>query len=94
MCEHLSALEQELLGRGIAVTFRGKTWTTNCREWVYFDCYLDLESMRKRLALASCVQDHINLDSKSGEERGFVCTEHYDAIMGVPHPSDRCQTIT
>jgi hypothetical protein len=94
MCEHLAQLEQVLLDRGIPVTFRGQPWTTNCREWVYFDCYLDLELIRRRLRLAPCVHDHINLDTKSGEERGFVCTEHHDAVMGVPHPSDRCPIVT
>ena len=93
MCEHLRQLEEELIGRGIAVTFRGQAWSRNCREWVYFSCYLDLAAVRARLALPACVVDHVNADPKSGEERGFVCTEHHDAVMGMPQPSRRHPTI-
>ncbi len=82
MCEHLQQLESELLARGTPLTFRGQAWSSNCREWAYFTCYLDLDSIRKRLNLAACVVDHENTDSHSGTERGFVCEEHHDGIMG------------
>jgi hypothetical protein len=48
LCEHLQPLEKEILEAGIKETFRGEAWTKNCREWVYFDCYLDRESIKKR----------------------------------------------
>lgn len=82
MCEHLKALDEELIRRGIVETFRGAAWSRNCREWAYFTCYLDLASIRTRLALAPCVVDHANDDPRSGTERGFCCMEHFDAIMG------------
>jgi len=82
-CEHLSELESELVGMGIPLTFRGQAWTANCREWVYFDCYLDLAAIRNRLNFAECIQDHTNDDPKSGTERGFVCQQHHDGVMGL-----------
>jgi hypothetical protein len=36
VCEHLSALEQQMLSAGLRVTFRGQAWSRNCREWVFF----------------------------------------------------------
>lgn len=86
-CEHLSELESELIGRGIPVTYRGQAWSHNCREWVYFDCYLDVESIRARLQLAGCVEAHFNDDPRSGVERGLVCSMHYDGIIGLHQPA-------
>lgn len=93
MCEHLTQLERELQSCGIAETFRGQAWSSNCREWVYFTCYLDLAVIRERLALPPCVIDHVNDDPKSGLERGFVCWEHKDGIMGMPEPSTQYPTV-
>ncbi len=86
VCEHLQPLEAELKQAGIKETFRGQAWSHNCREWVYFDCHLDLASIRQRLNLAACVIDHENTDSHSGTERGLVCQEHHDAIVGTLEP--------
>jgi hypothetical protein len=93
MCEHLQELEAELIRKGVPETFRGLAWSRNCREWVYFTCYLDLAAIRKRIILAPCVVDHLNDDPKSGTERGLCCEEHFDAIMGMLEPSPRYPTI-
>ena len=82
-CEHLRPLETELIAAGIRETFRGKPWSANCREWVYFDCFLDRRSIRKRLAFHDCVADHEHCGTHDGQEAGFVCTLCQDAIMGV-----------
>jgi len=82
-CEHLRQLEAEILAAGLRETFRGKAWSENCREWVYFDCYFDRESIRKRMALTDCVVDHEHLGTHSGQEAGFACTRCRDGIMGV-----------
>lgn len=82
-CEHLRQLEEELLAAGVPVTFRGQAWSDNCREWVYFDCYLDQEALRGRFAFAACVQDHEHLGTHDGQESGFYCSECKDGIMGV-----------
>ena len=50
-----------MLAAGIRETSRGQTWSENCREWVYFDCVLDLPSLRKRFSLSEVVQDHDHL---------------------------------
>jgi len=81
-CEHLRPLEQAIIGRGIPETFRGPAWSENCREWVYFDCYLDIETLRSRFALADCVEDHVHRGTHDGQERGFVCSVCHDGIMG------------
>jgi len=64
VCEHLQPLEAELQAAGVRETFRGKPWSANCREWVYFDCYLDKTSIRKRMQLAGCVVDHEHLGAQ------------------------------
>ena len=48
VCEHLRQLEDELIAAGVREKFRGRAWSRNCREWVYFDCYLDRDSIRQR----------------------------------------------
>lgn len=94
ICEHLRSLESELLSRGIPVTFRGQAWSRNCREWVYFTCHLDLATLRTRLNLPPCVIDHENTDPKSGTEKGFVCTEHNDGIIGRFEPSANYPSVS
>lgn len=93
MCEHLATLENFLKLSGIQETFRGTPWTENCREWVYFDCVLDLAALRTKFHLPVFVEDHINDDERSGLEAGFCCSLCNDAIMGV-HPSVAKDKIT
>ena len=81
-CEHLRPLEKEIQATGIKETFRGQAWTDNCREWVYFDCYLDVEKIRERFQLPLFVETHVNEDPKSGYEEGLVCSQCKDGIMG------------
>jgi len=84
-CEHLLELEQAIIQAGFKETFRGRVWTRNCREWVYFDCYLPLDTIPQKFSLAPCVQVHQHRGTHDGQEAGFVCQEHHDAIMGH-HP--------
>jgi hypothetical protein len=87
VCEHLSALECEVLARGVKETYRGQTWSRNCREWVYFECCFDLAALRTRLDFQACVVDHIHRGTHDGSEAGFVCSQCWDAIMGA-HPTN------
>lgn len=82
VCSHLSALEDALKAAGVAETFRGQAWSANCREWVYFDVVLDVESLRQRFDFGPSVRVHENLDPRSGTERGLVCASCHDAIVG------------
>jgi deoxyribodipyrimidine photolyase len=87
-CEHLRQLEQGLVEAGVPITFRGQAWSSNCREWVYFACWLDRAAIRNRLKLADCVHDHDHRGTHNGQEAGFVCADCHDAIMGI-HESAR-----
>jgi hypothetical protein len=82
VCEHLQQLEQAIIKAGIKETFRGQAWTKNCREWVYFDCYLDHESIKKRFSLSDHIVEHEHRGTHDGQESGFVCENCNDAIMG------------
>jgi hypothetical protein len=82
LCEHLHPLEQLFLTRGIREIYRGRAWSSNCREWVYFDCYIDTQAVLARMSLADCVHEHVHRGTHDGEERGLVCTQCRDAIMG------------
>jgi len=82
-CEHLRHLEEEMMAAGVPVTFRGQAWSDNCREWVYFNCYLDRDALRQRMDFAACVHDHEHLGTHDGHESGFVCAECKDGIMGI-----------
>lgn len=85
VCEHLSELDRELAESGAKETFRGQAWSANCREWVYYDRILDIETIRERYRFPAIVRIHENTDERSGLERGFVCTVCNDGIMGQVH---------
>ena len=86
-CEHLAALEKALLASGFKDVYRGQAWSKNCREWVYFDCHLDLPLLRMKFSLDARVTDHVHRGTHDGSEAGFVCNVHWDAVMGL-HPDD------
>ena len=93
ICDHLKDIEREVVESGASETFRGKAWTRNCREWVYYDCYIDRPSLRSRLSIDECVQDHDHLGTHDGQESGFVCSQCQDAIMGVHETNMKPSTI-
>jgi hypothetical protein len=68
-------------------TYRGQPWSANCREWVYYDCVLDVEKLKSRHDFATCVTVSRNDDQRSGREMGFYCEQCHDAVMGF-HPED------
>lgn len=86
VCEHLSEVESALIARGITVTFRGQSWSEHCREWVYFDAYLDTARIRRAFALAECVHDHTHRGTLDGQEHGLACELCDDALMGLADP--------
>lgn len=85
MCEHLKRLDIELQERGIKEIFRGQAWSNNTREWVYYDCVLNLDKLRSRYNFPDFIKTHINDDNKSGMEAGFYCDQCKDGVMGI-HP--------
>lgn len=85
-CEHLRALEDAIIAAGIKETFRGQPWSKNCREWVYFDCYIDAAGVRRHFALADCVKEHSHRGTHDGQESGFVCSLCHDGIIGEYEP--------
>ena len=87
VCEHLRALEDELVAKKRAITFAGQPWSANCRYWIYFDAVLDCEALKKRLQLGDTVEVHVNDDPRSGREKGLACNACNDAIVGL-HPED------
>jgi hypothetical protein len=82
ICEHLRSLEQAILARRIRETYRGQPWSLNCREWVYFDCFIDTVAVMSTFAFAECVQEHLHRGTHDGQERGLVCSQCHDGIMG------------
>ena len=85
ICEHLAPLETLLLDAEIRVTFRGKAWSENCREWVYVDCVLNTAALREQISFPFCVKKHEYIGTHDGQEAGFVCDSCHDGIMGI-HP--------
>lgn len=83
MCKHLIQLDKALKAQGHLELSRGQSWSKNCREWVYYDCYLDIESLRKEFGFPDFIKHHENDDPKSGTEEGFVCELCNDGIMGL-----------
>ncbi|MBA3699644.1 MAG: hypothetical protein H0W78_12425 [Planctomycetes bacterium] len=44
---------------------------------------LDVDALQRRFTFTPCVVVHENTDERSGLEKGFVCEECHDAVMGV-----------
>ena len=86
-CAHLYPLEKELVEQGMEITFRGKAWSENCREWVYFKCiFSDLEKTIERLIFdRKCIVIHEHKGTHDGQEYGVFCKCCMDGIMGI-HP--------
>ena len=82
VCEHLQPLVDHLIATGNMVTFAGQAWSDNCRLWVYFNCILNIETLRQKFNLAPCVKLHSHRGTHDGAETGFVCWEHQDGVMG------------
>jgi hypothetical protein len=82
ICEHLRPVEETIQARGIQETFRGQAWSENCREWIYFDCFIDLAAVRDRIPMPYCIQDHVHRGTHDGQERGFYCSKCHDGVMG------------
>ncbi len=82
VCRHLAAVEKALIDGGFKEIYRGQAWSRNCRQWVYFDCVLDIDVIRRTFDLPDCVRMHQNLDCKTGTERGLLCTACWDGVMG------------
>ena len=79
VCGHLRPLKEYLLKTGARIT-QVSFWN-GPRRWLWFNVELDLESFRKSLNLARCVQDHDHFDPHYWREHGFVCKKHRDGIM-------------
>lgn len=86
MCEHLRNLDDELKQRNLKETFRGQAWGDNTREWVYYDCVILVDEVKKRYNFPEFIKIHVNNDSKSGMEAGFYCEQCKDGVMGL-HPA-------
>jgi hypothetical protein len=83
ICDHLRPLEQALQAARICETYRGTPWSQNCREWVTFAVRLDTDALSRRFGLPACVVVHENKDPHSGLEKGFVCEQCHDAVIGL-----------
>lgn len=82
MCGHIIDLENYIKSKKVLEIFRGKAWSSNCNEWVYFDCILDTEKLKTKLGLDNCIITHEFLDIKVANELGLVCEKCKDGIMG------------
>jgi hypothetical protein len=87
VCEHLRPVEDHLKALNCAITFAGQAWSANCRHWIYYQVRLDCEALKNRFNLPEFVEIHSNDDPRSGREKGLVCSQDHDAIIGR-HPED------
>jgi hypothetical protein len=92
MCIHLTEIEKDMAAAGIQILYRGQPWTDNCREWIYFDCYLDTRKLIEKYNLPDFVEVHVNNDVRSGKEAGICCSSCHDAIIGA-HPDHKANKI-
>jgi hypothetical protein len=82
MCEHLMELDCYIKSKKIKEIFRGKAWSENCREWVYYDCILNVNTLKEKFNLDGCIKIHEYNDIKVANELGFYCNSCKDAVIG------------
>jgi hypothetical protein len=56
MCKHLTELDNYIKNKGIKELFRGKAWSENCNEWVYYDCIIDIIKIKEKIVFDNCVK--------------------------------------
>ncbi len=93
-CEHLRDVERAILAGGFRESSRGQAWSLNCREWVYFECFIDTSAVRRAFELPACVQDHTHRGTHDGSEHGLVCESCNDALMGFVEPTPGMSVFT
>jgi hypothetical protein len=82
ICAHLAPVQRALMADGANIQYCGQPWSSNCHIWVYFDRVLDCEGLMIAHALHAWVEIHDHRGTHDGSERGLVCREHHDGLMG------------
>jgi hypothetical protein len=85
-CEHLRPLEEALRAEGFACTFRGQAWSEAQGIWAYYNCIMEVDTLRKRFALPNLVETHSHRGTHDGSELGFICTSCGTGLMGELGP--------
>ena len=85
MCEHLIEIDNYIKAKGVKELFRGKAWSKNCNEWVYYDCIINIEKIKENIVINNCVEIHEYHDIKVSNELGFFCNKCKDGVIGF-HP--------
>jgi hypothetical protein len=44
-------LDHYIKSKNIKEIFRGQAWSKNCREWVYYDCILNIDKLKEKFNL-------------------------------------------
>jgi hypothetical protein len=91
VCGHLRELDNYIKSKNVKELFRGKAWSENCNEWVYYDCILNIEKLRRKFSFADCVKTHEYYDMKTANESGFYCNTCKDGIMGFASINEKSQ---
>ena len=86
LCAHLEPVLRVVMATGARIQYCGQAWSANCHIWVYFDTVLDCENLQTIHNLPGCVEIHDHRGTHDGAERGLVCREHHDGLMGT-HPA-------
>lgn len=86
VCRCLEPVYKYILESRAKITHAGQVWSKNCRIWIYFDSLIDCDSLRQKFNLNETITTHVFCDNWQGSEKGFVCSVHHDALMGI-HPN-------
>jgi hypothetical protein len=78
----LNQIISYLIMNGGAITYVGQAWSSLESNWVYFDCVLDIEKLKKMFDPNNQITYHENSDPKSGLEKGIIDRLTDEGIMG------------
>jgi hypothetical protein len=93
MCRHLIELDNYIKRKGIKELFRGKAWSENCNEWVFYDRIIDIDKIKEKIKPDKCVTVHKYYDIKIANELGFFCSNCNDAIIGFLSINEHSKTV-
>jgi hypothetical protein len=79
----LEALDNYVRNKNVKELFRGNAWSKNCREWVYYDCVLNVKKLKEKFSFNNCVIIREYNDIKVANELGFFCNRSKMALWDL-----------
>jgi len=83
VCQHLELLVIDIKNQQFTEIPEDQHETNDDVHWVYFDCYLDRKSIRRKWDFPDFVEDYIDQSPEGIPAEGLICEECGCGIIGI-----------